>query len=240
MSVSTAQSDGGDATDVSREIAGIGAELLREFSRSLELASTRLAGLLDEGPGDAEQLRSSWGRKFLRLTKLGLERGMTTREISVASGLDDEPNAEKVLVQLEKSGRIELVPGASPKRWCLPREQRRNRILRASRLVPEGHWISYGDMAIAVSGNINVARAVSRVAAKNPAFANPHRVLEKAGTIPAGWEDDDGNGPAECERRLKLEGIELADGRAPRHLRLRHDDLRDLLEADEAREGAGV
>jgi alkylated DNA nucleotide flippase Atl1 len=214
-----------------RELGGVVAELLHDISRATEAASMRMSALLDQDSGGPEPtVRSVWGRKFLRLAGLGLERGMTTREISSESGLEDEPNAEKVLAQLEKNGRIERVEGATPKRWRLTRDQRRNRILRASRLVPVGRWTSYGDVAIAVSGNIRAARAVSRVAAKDPAFANPHRVLEKAGTIPPGWRDDEDRGPEECEARLKRENIELIDGRAPRELRMSHDELRALLD----------
>jgi O6-methylguanine-DNA--protein-cysteine methyltransferase len=42
-----------------------------------------------------------------------------------------------------------------------------------------GEWTTYGDMAIAVSDNIRLARTVGRVAAKNPAFANPHRIRKR-------------------------------------------------------------
>lgn len=220
-----------------KEIGAIGADFFRDLARSSERVADRLTALLEDEVDEAPaEVRSRWGRKVLRLEGLGLERGMTTREISTAIELNDEPNAEKVLSQLEKSGRVELVAGVSPKRWSLTREQRRNRILRVSRLVPSGRWTTYGDIAVAVSGNIRVARAVSRVAAKNPAFANPHRVLEKAGTIPEGWKDDEGRGPQECERRLAVEGIELVDGRAPRDLRVYHDELQALLIASEAAE----
>lgn len=161
---------------------------------------------------------------------------MTTKAISVEVGMNDEPNTEKVLAQLERNGLVELVPDVSPKQWRLTLDQRRNRMLRVSRLVPKGAWTTYGDIAIAVSGNIRLVRPVSRVAAKNAAFANPHRVLEKAGTIPEGWKDDEGRGPEECERRLAEEGVRFIDGKAPREQRIVHDELRSLLEASEASE----
>lgn len=210
-------------------------DLLRDLARAADRAAVRLSSLeVEEDEVDDVEIRSRWGRKFMRLPGLGLERGLTTKAISTAAELNDEPNAEKVLVQLEKNEHLERVPGAAPKRWRLTREQRRNRILQVSRLVPEGQWTTYGDIAIAVSGSVNAARAVSRVAAKNPTFANPHRVLEKAGTIPAGWEDDDGKGPEECARRLETEGIRLKDGRAPSERRISHDELRLRLENSEA------
>jgi alkylated DNA nucleotide flippase Atl1 len=224
-------------TEASKEVSGIAADLLREVARSVELAATKLASLHDEGEEESS-IRSLWGKKFLRLGPLGLEQGMTTREVSSASAMNDEPNADKVLAQLAKQGSIELVPNSSPKRWRLTRDQRRNRILRASRLISKGQWTTYGDIAIAVSGNIRVARAVSRVAAKNPAFANPHRVLEKAGTIPSGWKSDDGKGPDECERRLTEEGVRLRDGKAPNEQRINHEELEALLIAREREEGA--
>src|SRR6187200_3445551 len=158
--------------DFEREMAGIAADFMGDLARAADIAATKLSGLFEEGEAESS-IRSLWGKRFLRLTGLGLERGMTTREISSGSTMEDEPNADKVLAQLAKQGSVELVAGSTPKRWRLPREQRRNRILRASRLIPEGRWTTYGDMAIAVSGNIRVARAVSRVAAKNPAFSNP-------------------------------------------------------------------
>ncbi len=225
--------------DFSREMGGIWADFFRDLARSAEHASTRISALLD-GTGEPEKsIRSVWGRKFLRLDALGLERGMTTRQISSASGIEDEPNAEKVLRQLEKAGLIEQVGGVSPKHWRLTRDQRRDRILRMSRLIPRGRWTTYGDFAVATSGNIRAARAVSRVAAKNPAFANPHRVLAKGGTIPDGWKDDEDRGPEECARRLEGEGLDLQAGRAPQGQRMYHDELRARLEESEAADDGG-
>lgn len=219
--------------DFSYEVGAIWRDLFREMGRVAERAATRLDGLLEEEI-DAPAIRSRWAKKVMRLEALGLERGMTTKEISTAVGLNDEPNAEKVLAQLVKGANAELVPNTSPKRWRLTLDQRRSRILLASRLVPMGRWSTYGDMAVAVYGNIQAARAVSRVAAKDPAFANPHRVLEKTGTIPAGWRDDEGHGPEECERRLRREEVPLLDGKAPEERRMYHEELRTLLEAAEA------
>ncbi len=219
--------------DLNRELGSIWRDLLRDVSRVTERAATRLDGLLDEEP-DAPAIRSLWAKKILRLEALGHELGMTTKEISSAVGLDDEPNAEKVLAQLAKGGNAELVPDTSPKRWRLTLDQRRSRILLASRLVPEGRWTTYGDMGIAVYGHLRGARAVSRVAAKDPAFANPHRVLAQDGTIPGGWKDDEGQGPEECARRLAREGLELHDGRVPKEKRMYHEELEERLEAAEA------
>lgn len=220
--------------DMNREITSIWRDVFADMARSAERAASRLSALVDDDIEETTpEVRSVWGRKVMRLEELGIERGMTTKQISKAVGMNDEPNAEKVLAQLVKNNIAELVPSASPKRWRLTQEQRRNRILRVSRLVPKGHWTTYGDIAVAVSGNIRLARPVSRVAAKNPAFANPHRVLEKAGTIPEGWIDDEGQGPEECERRLVAEGVKFDRGVADRSQRISHDELQALLAASE-------
>lgn len=222
-----------------KEVTAVLADLFGDIARAADRAATRMTGLLDDQLEEPE-IRSLWGKKFLRLDTLGSERGMTTREISIRSEMDDEPNADKALSQLAKNGLVELVPNSSPKRWRLTRDQRRNRILRASRLIPVGAWTTYGDVAVAVMGHIRGAQAVSRVASKNPAFANPHRVLAKGGVIPEGWKDDEGKGPAECERRLALEGVALKKGKAPRKLRIDHEELRSLLEANEREEDEGL
>lgn len=62
---------------------------------------------------------------------------------------------------------------------------------------------------------------------------------KKAGTIPAGWRDDEGRGPEECERRLAAEDVELVDGKAHVGLRVYHEELSALIEASEASEDLG-
>jgi hypothetical protein len=83
--------------DLNREMAGIWMNLFRDVSRSAEQAASRVAALLEgEIEDSAPVIRSRWGRKILRLDALGIERGMTTKEISVAVGINEEPYAEKV------------------------------------------------------------------------------------------------------------------------------------------------
>jgi alkylated DNA nucleotide flippase Atl1 len=194
-----------------REIALIAIGWLRGVERASAEAAAGLAALLEaEVVDDAPALRGAWQRKIARLPGLALERGMTGGEVSRDAEYD-EANTYTVLAALEKTGLLEQVAAASPKRWRLKVQHRRDRILRASRVIQRGEWTTYGDIAVAVADNVRLARTVGRVAAKNPAFANPHRVLKQGGLIPPDWRDDDGQGPEECERRLRAEGVEFHD-----------------------------
>jgi len=134
---------------------------------------------------------------------------MTAGEI--AKKVDyDEANTHTALNALEKSGLLEHV-GSSPRRWRLARAHRRNRVLRASRMIEPGEWTTYGEIAIAVYGSTAMSRAVARVAAKHPAFANPERVIGKGGVIPEGWQGF-GGGREECKRRLaERDGIRFIE-----------------------------
>lgn len=220
--------------EVEKETAAIWMGLLRDVARAADAAADRLAALTDEEVVEeieAPTVRSTWGRKILRLPALGLEDGMTTKEISAHINHPDEANAHNVLVGLVKQGLVEQIEGTSPKRWRLTQKQRRDRILNSSRLIKDGYWVTYGDIAIAAFDKPKLARVVARVAAHNPAFAHPHRVLAKGGVIAAGWKDDEGNGPEECIRRLAADGIELEDGRAPESRRMHHDELKARLDA---------
>jgi alkylated DNA nucleotide flippase Atl1 len=216
------------------EVLGVFITFLRSVARATNTAADELVALVDAEQVEGVQaptIRSSWGRKFLRLPPLGLEDGMTTKEIAHQAGHPDEANAHNVLVALVKQNLVEELEGSAPKRWRLTQEQRRNRILKASRLIKDGHWVTYGDIAIAAFDNPKLARVVARVAAHNPAFANPHRVLGTGGVILEGWKDDEGNGPEECVRRLKADGIELVDGHAPEDRRMQYDELKGRLDA---------
>jgi alkylated DNA nucleotide flippase Atl1 len=112
-------------------------------------------------------------------------------------------------------------------------KHRRNRILRLSRLVPEGRWTTYGDFSIAVYDNVRMAITVGQVAAKNPAFAHPHRVLWSGGLIKDVWSDGEGRGPEECERRLVAEGVDITNRHADPEKFMGWEDLQALLRAEE-------
>jgi alkylated DNA nucleotide flippase Atl1 len=221
-------------TEFQNETAAIWATLLRSVARAADTAASRLAALTDTEQVEEVRtptIRSTWGRKILRLPALGLEHGMTTKEIAGQVGHPDDANAHNVLVGLVKQDLVEEIEGTSPKRWRLTQKQRRDRILTASRVIKDGYWVTYGDIAIAAFDNPKLARVVARVAAHNPAFANPHRVLATGGAIANGWKDDEGNGPEECVRLLKADGIELAYGHAPENRRMHHDELKARLDA---------
>ncbi len=226
-----------EESELNREVALIAFNFLRGIERVVAEAAGSVAALLEtDVSADPPAIRGPWQRKIARLPSLLLERGMTTGEISSEVGYD-ETNTYTVLNTLQKNGLIEQTPGASPKRWRLAIDHRRDRILRASRTVQEGEWTTYGDIAIAVSDDVRLARTVGRVAAKNPAFSHPHRVLKSGGKIPADWRDDEGKGPAECKRRLDREGVSFArDGSADPSARIGWEDikarLRDLDDDD--------
>ncbi len=220
--------------DYHEQTATIWTGLLRDIARAADTAADRFAALTDHPVVEEIEtptVASAWGRKILRLPALGLEDGMSTKEIATAINHPDAANAHNVLIGLVKQELVEQVDGSSPKRWRLTQKQRRDRILNASRLIKDGYWVTYGDIAIAAFDNPKLARVVARVAAHNPAFANPHRVLAKGGVIAEGWKYDDGIGPEECIRRLAADGITLVDGRAPETKRMHHDELKTRLDA---------
>jgi alkylated DNA nucleotide flippase Atl1 len=122
-------------------------------------------------------------------------------------------SSDSVLKSLTAAGVLEPVDRAKPTRWRMAIKHRRNRILRMSQLIPDGRCTTYGDFAIAVYDNVRLAITVGRVAAHNPAFANPHRVVGAGSIIKDDWLDDQGRGPEECERRLIDDGIAVDDHR---------------------------
>jgi hypothetical protein len=154
-------------------------------------------------------------KRILRLPELGLLAGLTAPHISRKVGYD-EANTYTVLKALTKQGALEQVEGTSPQAWRLSLKLRRNRVVRLSRLIRSREWTTYGEFAIAVYDNWRTAVVVGRQAAHNPAFANPHRVVgtnpsQPGGTIPEGWQDDEGQGPEECARRLRADEIPVTE-----------------------------
>jgi alkylated DNA nucleotide flippase Atl1 len=137
-----------------------------------------------------------------------------------------------VLNSLEKTGLVETVPDSSPKRWRLAERHLRDPILKASRVIRVDEWTTYGDIAIAVGGNKNGARAVGRVAATHPAFANPHRVINQGGIINPSWRGM-GGGPEECRRRLESEKVRFAGDAADPKCRISWEEIDERLRAVE-------
>lgn len=215
---------------------GFGLALL-DYHQARERAESRLVlaltGLLERSPEEGPALKGQVQKRLVQIPGLAGRAGLTAGEIAKTISYD-EANVYTVLASLEKADVLETVPDAQPRRWRLTLQHRRDRILRLSRLMPEGRWTTYGDFAIAVYGNVRMATTIGGVASRNLAFAHAHRVLESGGVVPKGWHDAEGRGPEECERRLGTEGITVADGRADLNRFIGWDELRDLLRADEA------
>ncbi len=207
--------------------------LHRRLAAAHDSHANELAALIEtEEEIKLPQLRGSIQRRIVALPQLFTERGLSAAEI--ASQLDyDSANAHSALNSLTDSGTIELIGGTAPKRWRMPRSQRRDRILRLSRLMPGNRWATYGDFAIAVYGDPRMARTVARVAAKNPSFIGPHRILVSGGAINEGWQDSEGHGAEQCERLLRDAGIKFSDGHADPDQQVGWEILRKLLDEDE-------
>jgi alkylated DNA nucleotide flippase Atl1 len=181
------------------------------FERLAEAASryaTELRTMVPDEEPDPVSVRGPIQRRIVRLPELFTDGGMAASE--VARSIDyDEANVYAVLSSLERGGSLEQVSGANPRRWRFAPRHRTDRVLRLSRLVPEGRWTTYGDFAIAVYGSPQMARAIGQAAARNLAFAKPHRVLNARGRIPPGWRDDEGRGPDRCAELLAQEHVRL-------------------------------
>lgn len=98
----------------------------------------------------------------------------------------------------------------------------------AARVVPEGLWTSYAEIAAAVTGSRRAARAVGRAASRSPAFPNAWRVIHADGSVPTGWGGG-GAAAARCRRLLEAEGIEFSRGRADPDKKLLADEIELLL-----------
>lgn len=166
-------------------------------------------------------------REISELPELADEAGLRTAEVAERIGYE-VPNTHTALRSLMAAGVVELIPNSAPQRWRLAARYRGTATLylaMAAR-VRSGEWTAYGDISIAVRGDTMGARAVGRAAATSPIFPNPHRVLLEGGRIPDGWRSDNGDGPEECRRRLKEEGVTFTpDGRADSTCRVTWDVL---------------
>jgi hypothetical protein len=192
--------------EASRALADI--RFHRSIAQAHDSYADAIAGL--SGQADevqAPELRGPLQRRVVALPELASSLGMTSKEVA-AMTTGDEPNCHATLKGLVEKGVLEFVEGASPQRFRLSIKHRRDRILGLSRLIDRGEWTTYKDFSIAVYDNWRMALTVARVAARHPAFANAHRVLQTGGTVSADWRDEERKlGPDECKRRLAEEGV---------------------------------
>jgi alkylated DNA nucleotide flippase Atl1 len=203
-------------------------ETVRDLRRLVERAEERLTAIFAIEPeSDLPEVRGERQDQIARIPEL-FTTEMSAGEVARRANYD-EANTYTVLAALEKAGLLEVTQ-ENPRKWRVGRQHRRNRVLRASHLVNEGEWITYGDFAIAVYGNVLTARTVGRVAAKNPTFANPHRVIGRDGVIPEGWRGF-GGGPEECRRRLEADGVAFKDGKADPAHQISWETLKDRLDS---------
>lgn len=97
--------------------------------------------------------------------------------------------------------------------------------------VPEGHWTSYGDGAVAGRRSTSAGQAMaSWIGSKGHLLGNVHRVLNNVGEISAAWTPAGEGLPldaGEVAALLLAEGVRFTDGRADPDQRWRPSNVTD-------------
>jgi hypothetical protein len=172
-------------------------------------------------------------QQILELSGLTAEEGLKTSDI--AAGISyDVANTYTTLQTLERSGLVEMVPGATPQRWRLTSRYRTTSavFMRVASRVRPAEWTTYGDISIAVRGDTKAARGVGQAAAALSAFPHPERVLMEGGRINPKWRDSEGRGPEHCRHLLEQQGVRFKDDTADLSQRVSWDELRRRDESE--------
>jgi alkylated DNA nucleotide flippase Atl1 len=172
-------------------------------------------------------------QQILELPGLTAEDGLKTAD--VAAGISyDVPNTYTTLQALERSGLVEMIPGATPQRWRLTSRYRTTSavFMRVASRVRPAEWTTYGDISIAVRGDTKAARGVGQAAAALPAFPHPERVLMEGGRINPKWRDSEGRGPEHCRHLLEQQGVRFKGDTADQSQRVSWDELRHRDETE--------
>lgn len=205
-------------------------DLARAKARAYERYADLLATTFETAePEVTVRVRGERQAEILAIAELFSTRGLSVGEMSRRINYD-EPNCHTAVRALEKQGLLEVASDGIPRRYRLAIELRRNKILRAASVIPEGRWSAYGEVGIAATGNTMGARAVASSAAHNPAFPTPWRVINADGSIPAGWKGL-GGGREKCRERLEAERVEFVDGRADPAKKMGWEELDALVKA---------
>jgi alkylated DNA nucleotide flippase Atl1 len=96
-----------------------------------------------------------------------------------------------------------------------------HRALEIMVTIPSGHWMSYGDLAVAAGGTIGAGMAMGAYLMKGGedddevagAGEAVHRVLRNDGSVSPGWQGQIG-GPDEVQTVLEGEGLAFLNGKA--------------------------
>jgi len=204
------------------------ANALTAFADDMEVQALYSTATGEEAEVEVPVGRGQRQQAILGLEALAGEEGLKTADI--ASAIDYEAtNTHGTLQALDRAGLVELVPNASPQRWRLaPRYRTTSSVFgRIASRLRDGEWTTYGDISIAVRGDVKAARGVGQAAAKLSDFPRPAQILMEGGRINPQWRDAEGRGPEECRKRLEQVGVRFADdGHADPAQRVTWDVLR--------------